>query len=276
MRKTIMVFGVLVLVLAISGGAFAAKGLLTGADIKNGSLTGADFKARSLGVGLFSAATLNKITGKQGAAVGGPPGPTGANGQKGDIGAAGVSGSNGAAGAQGLQGTPGASVVGPKGDKGDQGAPWVPSYGIADVKVSRGNGSATTWAKYSTTLGSPVGDTASGSFRFTCSTANAPCKVSLDAYTSGTKSAALYPRMIIYRQDYASGGPSSMCEYGDGTNNNGGTQALTTTPTATTLGIGGSLDCNSTQTYPAAGTASEIWVPEGYYDVWTTLDFISS
>ena len=264
MKKTMTVFGVLVLVLAISGGAFAAKGLLTGADIKNGSLTGADFKSHSLGVGLFSAATLNKLTGKQGAAVGGPPGPTGAVG------------SNGAAGAQGLQGIPGASVAGPKGDKGDKGTAWVPSYGIADVKVSRGGNPATTWATYSTTLGSPVGDTASGSFRFTCSTANAPCKVSLDAYTSGTKSAALYPRVIIYRQDYASGGPSSMCEYGDGTNNSGGTQALTTTATPTTLGIGGSLDCNSTQQYPTGGTATDIWVPEGYYDVWTTLDFISS
>ena len=265
MRKTMMVFGVLVLVLAISGGAFAAKGLLTGADIKNGSLTGADIKSHSLGVGLLSAATLNKLTGKQAAAVGGPPGPAGASGQKGDTGPIGAGGSNGATG-----------LKGDKGDKGDQGAPWVPSYGIADVKVSRGAGSATTWATYSTTLGSPVGDTASGSFRFTCSTANAPCKVSLDAYTSGTKSAALYPRMIIYRQDYASGGPSSMCEYGDGTNNSGGTQALTTTATSTTLGIGGSLDCNSTQTYPANGTASEVWVPAGYYDVWTTLDFISS
>ena len=262
MRKTIMVFGVLVLVLAITGGSFAAKGLLTGANIKNGSLTGADIKSHSLGVGLFSAATLNKITGKQAAGVGGQPGANGTNGAKGDIGA---TGAGGATGANGL-----------KGDKGDQGAAWVPSYGIADVKVSRGGNPAATWATYSTTLGSPVGDTASGSFRFTCSTANAPCKVFLDAYTSGTKSAALYPRMIIYRQDYNNGGPSSMCEYGDGADNNGGAQALTTTATPTTLGIGGSLDCNSTQTYPADGTASEIWVPGGYYDVWTTLDFHSS
>ncbi len=123
MKKTMMVFGVLVLVLAVSGGAFAAKGLLTGADIKNGSLTGADIKTHSLSVRLFSGATLTAI---RNGTNGGPAGATGANGTKGDTGvtgAAGSAGTKGNTGAQGAQGPAGpAGSQGSKGDKGDSGA----------------------------------------------------------------------------------------------------------------------------------------------------------
>ena len=44
MTKSITVLAALCLVLTVSTGAFAARGLLTGAEIKNGSLTGADIK----------------------------------------------------------------------------------------------------------------------------------------------------------------------------------------------------------------------------------------
>lgn len=149
----------------------------------------------------------------------------------------------------------------------------APSYGIAQVLVSRGAGSPSPWATYSTSLGSPVGDTTGGAFRFTCRDTQAPCKVSLQAYTTGPGTVSLYPRVILYREDL-NGGPSTECEYGDGTDNSGGTATLTSsTPTAVTLGIGGSLDCNAGQPYPSTGVVSEIWVPAGYYDVFSTFVF---
>ena len=46
------------------------------------------------------------------------------------------------------------------------------------------------------------------------------------------------------------------------------------------MGIGGSLDCGSTQPYPPTGTVDEIWVPAAsngtetaFYDVSATLTF---
>ena len=148
-------------------------------------------------------------------------------------------------------------------------------YGVAQVLVQRGSGSATPWATYSTTLGSPVGDTASGTFRFTCSPANAPCRVSVAAYAT-KNGVTMYPRLLIYQQDYNSGGPEVYCEYGDGTDNNGGVATLTQSASPVTLGIGGTLDCpGHTQTYPAGGTASEIDVNAGYYDVQSTFQFFT-
>ena len=54
MKKSMTIVAALVLVLAASTGASAAKGLLTGKDIQNGSLTGAEIKRQSLGPALFS------------------------------------------------------------------------------------------------------------------------------------------------------------------------------------------------------------------------------
>lgn len=269
MKKTLMVFGVLVLVLAISGGAFAAKGLLTGADIKNGSLTGADIKSHSLGVGLFNSATLSAIKGKT--AAGGPSGATGAtgpSGPKGDTGATGTTGASGPAGSQGSQGG--------KGDKGDKGDSGAASYGIAQVLVSRGGGAAVPWATYSTTLGSPVGDTTSGTFRFTCRAVQAPCDVSASAYTTSTSTVKVYPRLLIYKSSIDTGQIFGQCEYGDGTDNNGGLATLTNSAAPITLGIGGSLDCGSAQAYPVNGVATDIQVPAGYYDVHSTFVFVAS
>ena len=173
----------------------------------------------------------------------------------------------------GPPGPPGAS--GPQGSKGDKGDPWTPAYGIGDVLVDRGSGPA-TWAEYSTTIGSPSawGDNTGGTFRFTCRPTQAPCKVSLAARVSGATSASVYPRILLYQQDYNNGGPSTYCEYGDGTDNNGTYATVGTSSTAITVGIGGSLDCpGSTQSYPPNGTATSIDVPAGYYDVQTTFFF---
>lgn len=270
MKKAIAMIGALVAVLTVTSGAFAAHHYLitSSSQIKDGAVSLSDLspaarQALQGNRGETSAAGQQGPAGPAGAR--GPEGPAGVNGQKGDA------------------GTPGA-----KGDKGDPGTPAkADSYGIADVKVSRGqtNGvqnAPATWATYSTDLGSPVGDTAGGSFRFTCSPTKAPCTVGLDAYTVGARTAKLYPRMLIYRQDYDNFGPSTECEYADGTNNNGGQQTLTGSAATTPLGIGGSFDCNAGQTAlpdPTNGglmPVDSITVPAGYYDVWTTLSFFAS
>ena len=53
-------------------------------------------------------------------------------------------------------------------------------YGVAAVDVTRG-GTTATFGVYSTELGSPVVDTAGGTFRFTCDAAQAPCFVAVKA-----------------------------------------------------------------------------------------------
>jgi hypothetical protein len=162
---------------------------------------------------------------------------------------------------------------GPAGPAGNDGknAQALP-YGIAQILVARGSGSATVWDQPNTTLGSPVGDTASGAFRFTCSTANAPCKLSVKAYATAS-GYSVYPRVDISKDDLGTGNAVGNCEYGDGIDNNGGTQALTSSPSDVTLGIGGTLDCGASQTYPTNGVATEIDVPAGYYDVVSEFTF---
>lgn len=158
-------------------------------------------------------------------------------------------------------------------------------YGVAAVSVQRGTGARSIWARYSTRLGSPVGDTTGGIFRFTCSTVNAPCKVSVSAaaLSNGPGTAGVYPRVMIQRQDYTSPGPQTYCEYGDGsfdplTTPDGVTTLTTQTPTSTPvytpvpIHIGGSADCGGPN--PSAGLIAEITVPEGYYDVISTFTFV--
>jgi len=234
----------------------------------------------------------------------GPPGPQGAKGDKGDKGdtgatgltgpqgAKGDTGATGSQGPQGLKGDTGATgatgPTGPKGDKGDtgaQGPPWQPEYGVAAVWVTRGSGSPTAWATYSTTVGSPLGDTTGGTFRFTCRTGDGTCKVAVSAAVlsdASTAGAHVYPRVLIQRAgDQASGtAPNTYCEYADGGNDAIGRVPTSTNPFSTlsalTVNIGGSLDCNAGQTYSAPGDVTEIWVPEGYYDVYSTFVFQKS
>ena len=117
-------------------------------------------------------------------------------------------------------------------------------------------------ATYSTTVGSPVGDTTGGTFRFTCT--SAPCKVSAtaDVLSNATGVAHVYPRILIQSEN-----PQAFCEYADGADNSSDADsisrvAMSTSPStfgALDLGIGGSLDCNAGQTYPAGGVVQEIW-----------------
>ncbi len=222
-------------------------------------------------------------TGAQGA-----QGAKGDKGDKGDTGATGADGPQGPKGDTGAAGATGAQgAQGPKGDQGDagsQGPPWVPEYGVANVRVDRGSGPG-IWATYSTTVGSPVGDTAGGAFRFTCSDAQAPCKVSAtaDVLSGSTGTAHVYPRILIQTESL-SGGPQSYCEYADGADNSNDLDSIDRVPTSTSLstfpvldlGIGGSLDCGASQPYPAGGVVQEIWVPAGYYDVFSTFVFTAS
>ncbi len=141
-------------------------------------------------------------------------------------------------------------------------------YGVAQVKVQRGSGAATPWAVYSTTIGSPVGDTTGGTFRFTCNEAQAPCKVSVAGYAT-EDGATVYPRVSIQTQSL-NGGPQTYCEYSDGPMS-GALSTDAAAATALPIHIGGSDDCGLNG---PAGAVNEITVPAGYYDVTSTFQFV--
>jgi Collagen triple helix repeat (20 copies) len=96
MKKVIAVLGTVALTLMITTGAFAAKGMLTGSDIKNGSIGTVD----------LSKSAKAALKGHQGA-----QGEKGATGGKGDTGAAGPQGPAGATGATGTTGAQGPKVA---------------------------------------------------------------------------------------------------------------------------------------------------------------------
>jgi len=171
---------------------------------------------------------------------------------------------------------------GKKKHKGDRGA----EYGVAAVNVSRGGAPATVWAQYSTRLGSPVGDTTGGVFRFTCAVEKAPCTISVSGAVLGSSNHGMYPRVLVYKQGDGNGGGTlveNYCEYGDGST---GTapfplthQPLSATPTLTAVpvNIGGSADCGYVDSHgdpQPAGDQAVIIVPRGYYDVHSTFLFL--
>src|SRR5262249_57218642 len=127
--------------------------------------------------------------------------------------------------------------------------------------VDRGNG-PTRYATFSGCLGSPVGTTMGGAFRFSCSPAQAPCKISYGAAAISDQSgnALVHPRLLIHKESGAiANAPIEFCEYADGANNNAGLAQIPRVPslqdavsalrTPLSMGIGGSLDCGSTQPY---------------------------
>lgn len=226
----------------ISTGTASAAGLIGSADIKDDSVRSIDvrdhtIKKRDLRPALFNRLAKDEVgTGTQGPA--GPQGPAGKDGKDGAAGPAGPAGKD----AQALP------------------------YGVAKVKVSRGGAAPTAWATYTTTVGGPEGDTTGGVFRFTCNESQAPCKVSVAAYSTadGVK---VYPRVDIQKESL-NGGPQEYCEYGDGPLSG----TLTGTATDQPINIGGSADCGATGA--PSGDVSAIFVPAGYYDVFSTFQFI--
>ena len=134
-------------------------------------------------------------------------------------------------------------------------------------------------------MGSPVGTTTGGDFRFTCSSAQDPCKVSIAAavLSDTTGSARVYARVLIYKE--VAGRAQTFCEYADGSDNDGGSAEVSKVPVNTSvtsinrldMGIGSTLDCNAGQT-SSNGIVQNIEVPGGStgnasYDVSTTFAF---
>ncbi len=190
----------------------------------------------------------------------------------------------GAQGPAGPQGPPGpAGPLGPTGPSGD--VSTAGEYAVANVLVSRAAAAPRIWATYSAAMGSPIGTTAGGEFRFTCSPDQAPCKVSIAAavLSDTTGSALVHARVLIYKEDPSE--PEVFCEYADGSTNSTTPAVISRVPMSTSvlsidsplnMGIGGSLDCGAGQQY--SPTVREIWVPSGpngnaSYDVFTTFGF---
>ena len=198
--------------------------------------------------------------GKDGAT--GPAGPAGPTGPTGPTGLDGTNGTNGVDGAPGVNGLPGTPGVN---------APAT-QYAVGYVLVSRAGSAPSPWATYSTSLGSPFDNTASGTFRFTCRTA--PCVVSLAAQSTAA-GVTVFPRVMIYKSDINTGQILGQCEYGDGVTSTSAYGPVGTTPTALSINIGGSLDCGAgaAQTYVSPGDVNSIVVPVGYYDVQSTFTF---
>ena len=126
-----------------------------------------------------------------------------------------------------------------------------------------------------------------GTFRFSCSVAQAPCKLSVKAafLSDSGGNYAVWPRVLIHRTEYFDNSVENYCEYGDGVTNTNpfglvSAQTPTSTPTYLQLGIGigGTADCGlaSGAADPSAPTqliAQEINVPAGRYDVFSTFRF---
>ncbi len=240
--------------------ATGANGALKANAVGNRQIKFGSVSCRKLSADLMAAL----CTGKRGA---GKDGGTGSNGDKGGPGS---NGNNGG-----------------KGDNGDNGTPAsATQYGIVNVYVSRGHNAdgvqnaPATWATYSTALGSPVGDNTGGSFRFTCSSANAPCVISVRASVTGATNHTVIPRVLIYNagDGNGQGAPLTTCEYLDGP-----FTAATPAGADVALGAGGSFDCGlpdtsysfsvDTSVYGAGKTVTKYIVPAGYYDLHSTFVF---
>jgi hypothetical protein len=194
---------------------------------------------------------------------------------------------------QGVQGPPGPQ--GPQGPQGPAGGGLGASggatgalldYAVANVLVSRAGADPRIWATYSDALGSPVGTSVGGQLRFSCSAAQAPCTVSIAAaeLSGQTGTALVYARVLIYKEN--GNGAENYCEYADSSTNSGTPARIDQVPLDTRaiaindplpMGIGGTLDCGSTQPY--TGIVKNIWVPAAsdggtaYYDVWANFNF---
>jgi hypothetical protein len=174
----------------------------------------------------------------------------------------------------------GAGVPGPQGVQGPQGSAASLSYGVAKVLVSRGGQAATMWAQYAVALGSPVGNNATGGvFRFTCSTAKAPCAISVSAAVLGPADHTVYPRLVVTKDGDGDGGGTPQlvtCEYADGSTAAAPMtiphQASSSDPsfTGVPMNIGNSADCGIAG---PAGDVTTIIVPNGYYNVHSTFTF---
>jgi Collagen triple helix repeat (20 copies) len=212
----------------------------------------------------------------------GPAGPQGARGPAGPQGSAGPAGPPGPAGQSGAAGPPG--PVGPVGPVGPAGQDAAEEYGIAAVMIQRGPAPAdpVLWGLFSTEIGSPVGDTTSGTFRFTCTVAHETCTVTIRAWVlsdTSTDLALFHPRILLSRGgDEVSGTePEVYCEFGDGPfqfipREPLGSDPLVPRPDLP-FNIGSTEDCGGPDPDPGAADVFRIVVPTGFYNVFTTFGF---
>lgn len=102
MQRVLLALGVLALVLAITGGAWASKRyvITSSSQVKPGVLTGAHIKDHSLSLSALTSGAVRELAGKQGPK--GERGPDGSKGDKGDKGAKGDKGDPGPQGPPGL------------------------------------------------------------------------------------------------------------------------------------------------------------------------------
>jgi hypothetical protein len=151
--------------------------------------------------------------------------------------------------------------------------------------IQRGTGPGdrpVIWGLSSTELGSPVGDTTGGTFRFTCTAAHGTCTVTIRASVlsdSSTAPALFLPRILLYRGgDQVSGSqPALYCEFGDGPLQPIAREPLDENPSDgpdLPFNIGGSEDCGGPDPDPpGGGNVERIVVPPGFYDVFTSFGF---
>jgi hypothetical protein len=125
-----MVVAIVAVVFATTGSAFAARSLLTGADIKDGTITRADLSPSAAAA--KGAHGARGPRGKRG--VRGPEGPQGADGLIGPAGERGPAGATGADGPLGPHGATGA--VGPQGPIGPDGPQGIPGQDLVSDLTS--------------------------------------------------------------------------------------------------------------------------------------------
>jgi hypothetical protein len=149
--------------------------------------------------------------------------------------------------------------------------------------IARGIGAGPViWGLFSTELGSPVGDTTGGTFRFTCTSTHAECTVTIRASVlsdSSTAPALFLPRILLYRGGDPDTGsePALYCEFGDGPLQPIDREPLDENPSDgpdLPFNIGSSEDCNGPDPDPPPGEdVVRIVVPPGFYDVFTSFGF---
>jgi hypothetical protein len=132
------------------------------------------------------------------------------------------------------------------------------------------------WGLFSTELGSPVGDTTGGTFRFTCTAEHVTCTVTIRASVlsdSNDVPALFHPRILLYRSPSGID-PAYYCEFGDGPFQPIPREPLDENPSDgpdLPFDIGGSADCNGPD--PTAGQVLEYVVPPGFYDAFASFGF---